>query len=189
MRVVFVCMSGVYLSAKKLHRVKSSKMLFMFSPLRGRFCAFAQGWGAHISIVSVPCLPLRAGGRASTWFPRQSRGPVGGYILFVSIYPFIYPCLYKSIYLSNFYIYLSICLFFSLFLYLSIYIYVSLSTPIAATIGATTTTRDAATTTTTTTTPAAASNNNNIKSIIVAVNGRNEGERRGCRELALAARK
>ena len=57
-------------------------------PFNGRLCAFALGWGAYISIVSVPCLPFRAGGRASTWFPRQSEGLAGGYIssIYLSIY-------------------------------------------------------------------------------------------------------
>jgi len=97
MRVRFVVTSGVSRGAKRLHKIESSKMLLFFLPFGGRFCAFIQGRGAHVSVIFLPCLPLRAGDRASMWFPRQSRGLYGLSILSLSL----------SIYLS---IYLSVCL-------------------------------------------------------------------------------
>ena len=116
LRVRFVCRYGVSRGAKRLHRIESSKMLFIFSPFDGRLCALAQGWGAHLSVIFLPCLPLRAGGRASMRFPRQFRGPYGLKLsilsLSLSIYLFIYLSRYiylyyfLSIYLSIFYLYL-----------------------------------------------------------------------------------
>jgi len=89
-RVCFVCSSSVYWSSEIIHMVISSKMLFIFLSLDGRLCALAQGWGAHLSIVSLSCLPLRAGGRASTRFPQQS-GDLRGAIFYISLI-----CLYLS---------------------------------------------------------------------------------------------
>jgi len=77
MRVRFVIWSGVSRGAKILHTMKSSRMLFTFSPFKGQLCALAQGWGAHVSVIFLPCLPLRAGGRASMRFPR-SQGDMYG---------------------------------------------------------------------------------------------------------------
>jgi hypothetical protein len=109
MRGTFVFRSGVSRSTKKLHRVESSNMLLIFSPFKGWFCAFPQGWRAHISVIFLPCLPLRAGGRASMRSPRQFRGPYG-----LSPLGFFHPMIiYMYIYLS-------------LYLYISIYIYISL---------------------------------------------------------------
>ena len=85
MRVYFVWVSSVCRCAKRLHRMKSSKMLFIFSPL-------GAGW---LSTISLPCMPLRAGGRASMRFQRQVRGPYG-LDLCLSIYLTIY--IFASIY-------------------------------------------------------------------------------------------
>ena len=53
---------------------KQSNVFFGLS--KAGFCAVAQGRGADVSTVSLPCLPFRAGGRASMWFSRQSGGHV-----------------------------------------------------------------------------------------------------------------
>jgi len=109
-----VCMSGVCRCAKRSHRVKSSTIIYIFTPLGGWLCALAQGRVAHLSTISLPCLPLRAGDRASMRLPRQSGG----------LYGLSHLSIYLSIYL---YIYLSICPSICLSIYLSIHlsIYVS----------------------------------------------------------------
>jgi hypothetical protein len=96
LRVHFVYRSGVSRGAKMLHRIESSNMLLIFSPCKGRFCALTQGWGAHLSDIFLPCLPLRAGGRASMRFPRQFRGGRTGYSYLspLSIYLYTYLCIY-----------------------------------------------------------------------------------------------
>jgi len=121
LRVCFVCTSDVCRGAKRLHKTERSKMPFIFSPVEGWFCALAQGRGAHLSTISLPCLPLRASGIASMRFPRQFRGPYG---LSSPLSP-----LTLSIYLS---IYLSMSLSLSLSsLSLSISLGLSLSHPLS----------------------------------------------------------
>ena len=107
LRVFFVYVFGVSRSAKKLHRVKNSQMLFMFSPFEGWFCALSQGWGAHFSTISMPCLSFQSGGRAGMRFPRWSGGHVRAYLIYLSILLSIYPYIYISIYVYL-YVYLTI---------------------------------------------------------------------------------
>ena len=36
-----------------MHRFENNKMHFIFLPVKGRLCAFAHGWEAHISLPAL----------------------------------------------------------------------------------------------------------------------------------------